>query len=89
MQQGDDEQYLQKDRVVEHRVRNGKNIKGKPVSNVLFSLPFARRLVVSGVRRNFAGGTTFISGGAALDPAKARGSALADQEAQPQETPGN
>lgn len=50
-----------------------KNIKGKPVSNVLFSLPFARRLVVSGVRRNFAGGTTFISGGAALDPAIARG----------------
>ncbi len=50
-----------------------KNIKNKPVSNVLFSLPVLRRLVVSGVRRNFAGGTTFISGGAALDPAIARG----------------
>lgn len=50
-----------------------KNIRSRPVSNMLFSLPFARRLVASGVRRNFAGGTTFISGGAALDPAIARG----------------
>lgn len=53
-----------------------KNIKGKPLSNLLFSLPLARRLVVSGVRRSFAGGTTFISGGAALDPLIARGLTL-------------
>jgi len=50
-----------------------KNIKGKPLSSLLYSLPVARNLVVSKVRKNFAGGTTFISGGAALDPAIARG----------------
>jgi len=48
-----------------------KNIKGRALSRLLFSLPVARRLVVSGVRRNFAGGTMFIS--AALDPQIARG----------------
>lgn len=50
-----------------------KSIKGKPISSLLFSLPMARNLVVSRVRRNFAGGTVFVSGGAALDPAVARG----------------
>jgi long-chain acyl-CoA synthetase len=50
-----------------------KNIKGKPLSSLLFSLPVARKLVVSRVRKNFAGRTTFVSGGAALDPAIARG----------------
>jgi long-chain acyl-CoA synthetase len=50
-----------------------KNIRDKTISNLLFSVPLARRLVVSRVRKNFAGGTTFISGGAALDPVIARG----------------
>ncbi len=50
-----------------------KNIRSKKVSSLLFSLPLARRLVVSGIRANLAGGTMFISGGAALDPAIARG----------------
>ncbi len=50
-----------------------KNIRSKTLSNLLFSVPLARQLVVSRVRRNFAGGTTFISGGAALDPEIARG----------------
>jgi len=50
-----------------------KNIRGKAISKLLFSLPVARRLVVSRVKRNFAGGTMFISGGAALDPEVASG----------------
>ena len=50
-----------------------KNIRGKSLSKALFSLPLARQLVVSRVKRNFAGGTMFISGGAALDPQLARG----------------
>ncbi len=50
-----------------------KNIRSKKVSSLLFSLPLARRLVVSGIRANFADGVMFISGGAALDPAIARG----------------
>jgi long-chain acyl-CoA synthetase len=50
-----------------------KNVRGRALSNLLFSLPLARQLVVSRVKRNFAGGTMFISGGAALDPQIARG----------------
>jgi long-chain acyl-CoA synthetase len=50
-----------------------KNVKGKALSKLLFSLPLARQLVVSRVKRNFAGGTMFISGGAALDPQIAQG----------------
>lgn len=50
-----------------------KNIRGRALSKLLFSLPLARQLVVSGVKKNFAGGTMFISGGAALDPQIARG----------------
>jgi long-chain acyl-CoA synthetase len=50
-----------------------KNIRAKALSKLLFSVPVARRLVISRVRRNFAGGTMFISGGAALDPEIARG----------------
>jgi len=50
-----------------------KNIRGRALSKLLFALPVARQLVVSRVRRNFAGGTMFISGGAALDPQIARG----------------
>ncbi|TFG90212.1 MAG: long-chain fatty acid--CoA ligase, partial [Syntrophobacterales bacterium] len=50
-----------------------KNVRGQKLSRLLFSLPLARRLVVSRVKRNFAGGTMFISGGAALDPEIAKG----------------
>ncbi len=50
-----------------------KNIRGKAISNLLFSMPLARRLVVSRIKKNFAGGTMFISGGAALDPEIASG----------------
>ncbi len=58
-------------RLFHDRIR--KNIKGKAISNLLFSIPLTRRLVVSGVKRNFAGGTMFVSGGAALDPEIAQG----------------
>lgn len=50
-----------------------KNIQSKRVSRTLFSLPLARGLVTSRVRRAFGSGTIFVSGGAALDPAIARG----------------
>jgi len=50
-----------------------KKVRGGTLSNLLFSLPIARRLVTGRVRKNFAGDTTFISGGAALDPAIAAG----------------
>ncbi|MEA5112628.1 MAG: AMP-binding protein [Geobacteraceae bacterium] len=50
-----------------------KKIRSGTLSNLLFSLPIARRLVMAKVRKNFAGDTTFISGGAALDPAIAAG----------------
>ncbi|MRR56144.1 MAG: long-chain fatty acid--CoA ligase [Deltaproteobacteria bacterium] len=50
-----------------------KNIRGRALSKLLFSLPVVRQLVVSQVRKNFAGGTMFISGGASLDPQIARG----------------
>ncbi len=50
-----------------------KNIRGKAISNLLFSVPLARRMVISRVKRNFAGNTMFISGGAALDPEIAAG----------------
>jgi long-chain acyl-CoA synthetase len=50
-----------------------KNIRGKALSNLLFSFPVTRGLVVSRVKKGFASGTTFVSGGAALDPDIARG----------------
>jgi len=50
-----------------------KNIEAKKLSRTLFSLPFARTLVTSKVRRVFGAGTIFVSGGAALDPAIAKG----------------
>ncbi|ABL01076.1 AMP-dependent synthetase/ligase [Pelobacter propionicus] len=50
-----------------------KNIQSKRVSRTLFSLPLVRTLVTSKVRRTFGAGTIYVSGGAALDPAIARG----------------
>ncbi|NVN89971.1 MAG: AMP-binding protein [Desulfuromonadales bacterium] len=50
-----------------------KNIESKKLSRTLFSLPLVRGLVTSKVRRAFGAGTFFVSGGAALDPAIAKG----------------
>ncbi len=51
-----------------------KDIESKKLSRTLFSLPLVRTLVTSRVRRTLgAPDTLFVSGGAALDPAIARG----------------
>ena len=50
-----------------------KNINSKKVSQLLFSLPLTRSIVTAKVRQAFGSGTIFISGGAALDPAIAKG----------------
>lgn len=50
-----------------------KKVRSGALSSLLFSLPIARRLVTARIRKTFAGETTFISGGAALDPAIAAG----------------
>jgi len=50
-----------------------KNIGAKRISRTFFSLPLVRSLVTSKIRRTFGAGTIFVSGGAALDPAIAKG----------------
>ena len=50
-----------------------KSINSKKISQLLFSVPLTRRIVTSKVRETFGSGTIFISGGAALDPAIAKG----------------
>ena len=50
-----------------------KNINSKKLSQFLFSVPLTRPIVTSKVRKTFGSGTIFISGGAALDPAIAKG----------------
>jgi long-chain acyl-CoA synthetase len=50
-----------------------KNINSKKLSQLLFSVPLTRPIVTSKVRQAFGSGTIFISGGAALDPAIAKG----------------
>ncbi|MEI7816577.1 MAG: AMP-binding protein, partial [Desulfuromonadales bacterium] len=50
-----------------------KNINSKKLSQLLFSLPLTRPIVTAKVRQTFGSGTIFISGGAALDPAIAKG----------------
>lgn len=50
-----------------------KNIHSKKSSQFLFSIPLTRPIVTSKVRQAFGSGTIFISGGAALDPAIAKG----------------
>jgi long-chain acyl-CoA synthetase len=50
-----------------------KNIQSKKVSRALFALPLTRGLVTSRVRKAFGSGTIYVSGGAPLDPAIARG----------------
>ncbi|HBG05654.1 MAG: AMP-dependent synthetase [Geobacteraceae bacterium GWC2_58_44] len=53
--------------------RIGKNVAGKKLSQILFSIPVTRPLVTSKVKKAFGAGTIFISGGAALDPEIAKG----------------
>ena len=50
-----------------------KNVASKKLSRMLFSIPVTRPLITSKVKKAFGAGTIFISGGAALDPAVARG----------------
>jgi long-chain acyl-CoA synthetase len=50
-----------------------KKINSRKLSQLLFSVPLTRPIVTSKVRKTFGSGTIFISGGAALDPAIARG----------------
>jgi long-chain acyl-CoA synthetase len=49
-----------------------KNIRGRALSRLLFSVKVTRRLVTSRIRKMFGEETTFISGGAPLDPSIAR-----------------
>lgn len=53
--------------------RIAKRIEGNPLLRLIDAIPFTRPLVISRVRRTLGSGTVFISGGAALDPAVARG----------------
>ncbi len=53
--------------------RIAKNVSSKKLSRLLFSVPVMRSIVTSKVRHAFGSGTIFISGGAALDPAIAKG----------------
>ncbi|OGU13982.1 MAG: AMP-dependent synthetase [Geobacteraceae bacterium GWC2_53_11] len=50
-----------------------KNVNAKKLSQLLFSVPLTRPIVTSKIRQTFGSGTIFISGGAALDPAIAKG----------------
>lgn len=50
-----------------------KSIASRTLSRILFSLPLTRPLVTARIRQTFGSGTVFISGGAALDPAIAKG----------------
>jgi len=50
-----------------------KNLAANSLSRWLFALPLTRGLIAGKVRRKIGAGTTFVSGGAALDPAVADG----------------
>lgn len=50
-----------------------KNINNKTVSRLLFKLPVGRKIVTAKIQKVFGRETTFVSGGAALDPAIANG----------------
>jgi long-chain acyl-CoA synthetase len=58
-------------RMILDRIR--KNIGAKKVAQLLFSIPVTRSIVTAKVRQSFGSGTIFVSGGAALDPAIAKG----------------
>jgi long-chain acyl-CoA synthetase len=53
--------------------RMQKNIQGQFLSRTLFAMALTRPLVVRKVREALGGAPTFVSGGAALDPAVAQG----------------
>ena len=50
-----------------------KGISTKRLSSILFSVPLTRPLVTAKIRKRLGSGTIFISGGADLDPAIAKG----------------
>jgi long-chain acyl-CoA synthetase len=50
-----------------------KNIDSKAAARLLFRFPLTRKIVLAKVQQTVGKGTTFISGGAALDPAVAEG----------------
>ncbi|GFO54264.1 hypothetical protein GMSM_12710 [Geomonas sp. Red276] len=50
-----------------------KKIAARKTSRALYALPLTRRVIAAKVRKSFGAGTIFISGGAALDPAIAKG----------------
>jgi len=50
-----------------------KKVETRAVSRLLYTFPVTRPLIASQVKKTFGAGTIFISGGAALDPAIARG----------------
>lgn len=50
-----------------------KNIEAKSASRLLYKFPVTRKIVTSKVQQAVGVGTTFVSGGAALDPAVAEG----------------
>jgi long-chain acyl-CoA synthetase len=58
-------------KMILERIR--KNVEAKKLSQILYSIPITRPLVTSKVKKAFGAGTIFISGGAALDPAIAKG----------------
>ncbi|MCD6188028.1 MAG: AMP-binding protein [Desulfuromusa sp.] len=50
-----------------------KNINSKSLSRLLYKYPLTRTIVAKKVKQSLGEGTTFVSGGAALDPAIAEG----------------
>lgn len=50
-----------------------KNIESKSASRLLYRFPMTRRIVTAKVQQAVGSRTTFVSGGAALDPAVAKG----------------
>lgn len=50
-----------------------KNIESKSSSRLLYNFSLTRRIVVAKVQQSVGANTTFVSGGAALDPAVAEG----------------
>jgi long-chain acyl-CoA synthetase len=58
-------------KMILERIR--KTVDAKKLSQILFSIPLTRPLVSAGIKKAFGAGTIFISGGAALDPAIAKG----------------
>ncbi len=50
-----------------------KNIDGRKTSRMLFNFPLTRKIVTGKIQQAFGRNTTFVSGGAALDPEIATG----------------